>query len=93
MAREAGLFEMAGGSPLRGYLILRQQGGNIPPQWIERSGASRRTRQKKVAHVLRKGSVRQIPEVEDWEVAYRKECFYRGIRILFELERSGKTRL
>jgi len=93
MPREAGLFEMAGGSPLRGYLLLRQQGGNIPPQWIERSSESRRSRQKKLVQVLRKGSIRDIPDVEDWEVAYRKECFYRGIRILFELERAGKTKL
>jgi len=43
--------------------------------------------------ILRKGSIRDVPSVEDWEVAYRKECFYRGIRILFELERNGKTKL
>lgn len=93
MPREAGLFEMAEGSPLRGYLLLRQEGGNIPPQWIERSAASRRNRQKRIAAILKKGSIRDVPNVEDWEVAYRKECFYRGIRILFELERQGKSRL
>jgi hypothetical protein len=93
MPREAELFEMAGGSPLRGYLLLRQQGGNIPPQWIDRSTELRRRRQKGIAQVLRNGSIRDLPFVEDWEVAYRKECFYRGIRILFELERKGKTKL
>jgi hypothetical protein len=93
MPRVAGLFEMAGGSPLRGYLLLRQQGGNIPPQWIKRSRESRRSRQERIAQILRKGSVRDMLSVEDWEVAYRKECFYQGIRILFELERAGKTRL
>lgn len=93
MPRDAGLFEMSEGRPLRGYLLLRQQGGNIPPQWIARSTASRRSRQKSVAMILRKGSIRDVPSVEDWEIAYRKECFYRGIRILFELERTGKTKL
>jgi len=93
MPREAGLFEMAAGSCLRGYLLLRQQGGNIPPQWIERSTESRRNRQKKIAATLRKGSFRDILNVEDWELAYRKECFYRGIRILFDLERKGKSKL
>jgi hypothetical protein len=93
MPREAGLFEMADGSCLRGYLLLRQEGGNIPPQWIERSAESRRGRQKKIAVVLRKGSVGEILAVEDWEIAYKKECFYRGIRILFELERNGKSKL
>lgn len=93
MPREAGLFEMAQGSCLRGYLLLRTQGGNLPPQWIERSTESRRSRQKKIAVALRKGSFRDILDVEDWEIAYRKECFYRGIRILFELERMGKSKL
>ena len=31
--------------------------------------------------------------VEDWEVAYRKECFYRGLRVLLELERDGQSLL
>lgn len=93
MPREAGLFEMTNGSCLRGYLLLRQQGGNIPPQWIERSAKSRRGRQKKIAAALKKGALREILNIEDWEVAYKKECFYRGIRILFELERKGKSRL
>jgi len=93
MTREAGLFEAAGGSSLRGYLILRREGGNVPPQWIERSAASRRGRQDVLATALKDGSPADIVVAEDWEVAYRKECFYRGIRILFELERVGKSKM
>jgi hypothetical protein len=93
MAREAGLFESAAGSPLGGYLILKKDGGNVPPTWIERSKLSRRERQKRLAPALRKGGIAQFTLAEDWELAYRKECFYRGIRILFELERLGESRL
>ena len=31
-----------------------------------------------------------IQAVEDWERVYRKECFYRGLRVLLELERDGQ---
>lgn len=93
MSREAGLFESAGGSPLRGYILLKGRGGNLPPQWINRSQESRRGRQKAVANALRKGKIFEVETVEDWELAYKKECFYRGIRILMELERDGKTKL
>src|SRR5262245_37260372 len=27
----------------------------------------------------------------DWEISYRKECFYNGLRILLELSRDGKS--
>lgn len=73
--------------------MLRQQGGNLPPQWIERSAVSRRRRHRSVADALKNGGITDITIVEDWEIAYRKECFYRGIRILFELERAGKSKL
>jgi len=28
-----------------------------------------------------------------WEIAYRKENFYRGIRVLLELQRNGSSKL
>lgn len=94
MAREAALFEMAGGSPLKGYMILKKNGGgNIPPQWVERAAESRRKRHGDVSKTLRGGSVAEYHVLEDWDLAYRKECFYRGIRVLMELERQGKTKL
>lgn len=93
MTREAGLFEQTNGSPLEAFLLLRQDGGNIPPAWIERSSDSRKKRQKELAIKLDDNSLDAIQLLRDWELAYRKECFYRGIRILMELERSGKTKL
>jgi len=93
MTREAELFEQTDGSPLEAFLLLRQKGGNIPPSWIERSNASRTKRQKELAKSLQDNSLDAVNLLRDWELAYNKECFYRGIRILMELERSGKTKL
>jgi hypothetical protein len=93
MPREASLFEQAGGSVLRGYILMKQGGGNIPPKWIDRASESRRRRHKAAAKALQSGTLADITVLEDWELAYRKECFYYGIRCLLELERSGKTRL
>jgi hypothetical protein len=94
MSREAGLFDEANGSPLRGYLLLKsRRGGNIPPNWIVRSRKSRKGREKDVATAFKKSKRARMTTLEDWELAYRKECFYRGIRALLDLEREGETRL
>jgi len=94
MPREATLFEESGGSVLRAYLLLKSNGSaNIPPNWIERAKDSRKHREGNVAKVLRDGKLKDIIAVEDWELAYRKECFYRGLRILLELERGLKSAL
>ena len=93
MARKAELFERVGGSVVRGYILIKQGGKNISPSWYERAYESRKNRQKKVAKVLSEGGVTDLLTLEDWELAYQKECFYYGIRALIELEREGKTRL
>jgi hypothetical protein len=94
MPREATLFDETAGSVVRAFLLLKSQGSaNIPPSWIDRAHESRKNREPKVAKVLRRGRVTDIVDLENWDLTYRKECFYRGIRILLELERSGKSRL
>jgi hypothetical protein len=94
MAREATLFDEANGSPLRGYLLMKSRGSaNIPPAWIDRSFESRKGREKDVAAAFKSGGVADVMTLEDWEIAYRKECFYYGIRVLLELERKGKSKL
>lgn len=91
MPREADLFEAAHGDPLEGYLLLKNSGGNIPPQWIERARLSRQRRHKQVAQILKNGDWGDIAQLREWSESFRKECFYYGIRVLFELERKGKT--
>lgn len=94
MPREASLFDASKGSVVRAYLLLKQNGSaNIPPTWIERARDSRKSREKDLARVLTKGRLTDLPTLEDWELRYRKECFYHGLRALLELERKGKTRL
>jgi hypothetical protein len=94
MTREATLFDEASGSRLRRYLLLKSQGSaNIPPAWIDRSQKSRKNRERAVAAALKTGGVADVITLEDWELAYRKECFYRGIGALLELGRRGKTKL
>ena len=94
MARDATLFEESGGSALRAYILLKAGGSaNIPPNWIERARESRKNREKEVSSALTDGRIPDLLILEEWELAYRKECFYRGIRILLELERQGKTKL
>jgi len=93
MPREANLFEQAGGSVVRGYILLKQGGGNIPPAWLDRTRESRINRHKAVKEALQTGGIKDIATLEEWELIYRKECFYYGIRVLFELERKGKTKL
>jgi hypothetical protein len=44
------------------------------------------------AHVAIKNANRQFKAVLNrWETAYNKENFYRGIRILLELQRNGSS--
>ena len=95
MARKAALFEESGGSPLRAYLLLKQGDGsaNIPPMWIERARKSRKDREPAVAQAMKRGRPKDIVKLEEWELSFRKEQFYLGLRVLLELERQGKTKL
>lgn len=92
MPREATLFDAANGSPVDGFFILRKNGGNIPPNWIDRASASRVSRQKELAKALKAKKLDAVNLLKDWEIAYRKECFYYGLRALLELERKGRTK-
>jgi hypothetical protein len=43
MAREAELYKAAQGSPLEGYVLLKAEGKNMPPAFIERAAQSQRS--------------------------------------------------
>lgn len=92
MPREATLFEITGGNVTDAFLLLRAEKKNIPPSWIQRAHESRKSREKRLSLFLRKGQLDAIGYMKDWYIAYQKECFYNGIRALFELERKGKTK-
>jgi hypothetical protein len=93
MPREATLFESTNGQVVEAYLALRESGANVPPMWIERARLSRKKKEKELAKLLKAGSLDAVGYLREWEFAYRKECFYHGIRVLMELERQGRSKL
>jgi hypothetical protein len=93
MARKAELFDGTNGDIFLAFLLLREQGANIPPAWIDRSSASRKSREKQLGKLLKSNSLDAVNYLRDWHLAYRKECFYYGLRALLELQRRGKTDL
>jgi hypothetical protein len=107
MPREARLFTSSAGSVVRGYLkfganipprwIKNARGSRkrIEPEIAEGLRSLKRLRIRRPrARVTIRDAQRQLRSVLDrWETAYRKENFYRGIRILLELQREGSSTL
>ena len=93
MPRQAELFDSTQGNLLIAYLLLREEGANIPPAWLDRSHESRKKREKELGRLLKAGKLDAANYIREWELYYRKECFYYGLRALMELQRKGKTKL
>jgi hypothetical protein len=107
MPREARLFRSSSGSAVRGFLKFRanipprwiQNSRNsrkkIEPEIVR----GLRTLVKLRKNRPRARGAQQQPAktlktvLTRWETAYNKENFYRGIRILLELQRSGSSKL
>jgi hypothetical protein len=107
MPREAKLFVSSSGSAVRGFYKFRanipprwiknarNSRKRIEPEIVEalRSVKSIR-RNRPRAQVALKNANKQFKVVlSRWETAYNKENFYRGIRILLELQRNGSSAL
>jgi hypothetical protein len=105
MPREAKLFLSSSGSAVRGFFKFR---ANIPPRWIGNASrkriepeivqalrsVKRIQRNRPRAQVALRNATKQVKAVlRRWETAYNKENFYRGIRILLELQRNGSSAL
>jgi hypothetical protein len=107
MAREAKLFLSSSGSAARGFLRFRanipprwiknaqKSRKHIEPEIVEALRSVRSIqRNRPRAEVALKNANRQLKAVlRRWDTAYNKENFYRGIRILLELQRSGSSKL
>lgn len=93
MPRDAALFDSTSGNLLLAYMALREEGANIPPAWLQRSRESRKKGEKELGQLLKAGKLDAVNHIREWELFYRKECFYYGLRALMELERHGKTKL
>ncbi len=107
MPREAKLFSSSAGSAVRGFIKFRanipprwiknarNSRKRLEPEIVEalRSVKSIR-RNRPRAHVALKNASKEVKAVlTRWETAYQKENFYRGIRILLELQRGGSSAL
>lgn len=107
MPREAKLFASSSGSAVRGYLKFRANIpprwiGNartsrkrIEPAIVEALRSLKRLRKDRPrAQVALRNAQKGLRAVLNrWEIAYDKENFYRGIRILLELQRNGSSKL
>jgi hypothetical protein len=107
MPREAKLFASSFGSAVRGFLKFRANIpprwiGNartsrkrIEPEIVRAFRTLMRlSKDRPRARVAIKNAGKEFRAVLDrWETAYNKENFYRGIRILLELQRNGSSKL
>ena len=107
MPREAKLFLSSSGSAVRGFLRFQanipprwiknaqKSRKRIEPEIVHALSLVRSIqRNRPRAQVAIKNASKQFKSVlSRWETAYNKENFYRGIRILLELQRNGSSKL
>ena len=107
MPRKARLFTSSSGSAARGFLKFRANipprwiknaqtsRKRIEPEIVEalRSLISMRKNRPRAQVALKKAQHEFKAALSRWETAYNKENFYRGIRILLELQRNGSSKL
>jgi hypothetical protein len=107
MPREAKLFASSGGSAVRAFLKFRanipprwiknarNSRKRIEPEVVAAFRSFRHLQKNRPrARVAIRNAQRELRGVLDrWKVAHDKENFYRGIRVLLELQRSGMSRL
>jgi hypothetical protein len=106
MPREAKLFESANGSPVRALFKLqgnippnwiaraRRSRKGLEPDLVASMRRVRRLRKSRPkAHATIRAADQELKMLlRAWEVAYRKESFYNGLRALLEISRDGETR-
>ena len=106
MPREAKLFESANGSPSRALFKLhgnippnwiaraRRSRKSLEPDLVTSMRRVQRLRKTRPnARATIKAAEQELKlRLKDWEVAYRKEAFYHGLRALLEISRDGETR-
>ena len=106
MPREAKLFESANGSPSRALFKLqgnippnwisraRRSRKSLEPELVGAMRKVRRLRKSRPnAHATIRAAQQELTTLlKAWEIAYRKESFYNGLRALLEISRDGETR-
>lgn len=106
MPREAKLFESANGSPARALFKLqgnippnwiaraRRSRKSLEPDLVASMRNVRRLRKTrpKAQATIKAAQQGMKMLLKAWEVAYRKETFYNGLRALLEISRDGETK-
>jgi hypothetical protein len=105
MPREAKLFLSSSGSTVRAYFKFRanipprwirnaqESRKRIEPEVVKalRSVTSIQRNRPRARVALKNANNELKVVLSRWETAYKKENFYRGIRILLELQRNGTS--
>jgi hypothetical protein len=105
MPREARLFMSCSGSPVRGFIKLH--GNITPRWIANAHASRKRLepaineglrslqllrRNHPAAKVATRNAEKKLRSLlRLWETAYQKESFYRGVRVLLELQREGSS--
>ena len=106
MPRKARLFESSSGSAARGFLKFRANipprwiknaqwsRKRVEPEIVQALHSMKRIKENRprAQAALKKATHELKAVLSRWESAYNKENFYRGIRILLELQRNGSSK-
>ena len=106
MPREPKLFESAKGSPVKALFKLqgnippnwinraRRSRKSLEPDLVAAMNTVRKLRKNrpKARATIRAAERELRTRLNAWDVAYRKETFYNGLRALLEISRSGQSR-
>lgn len=106
MPREAQLFDSCSGSPVEGFLKLRANitprwidnartsRKRIEPsikKCLSKLQSLRKNHPRATSTI--KNATKELRDIlNQWELRYRKEAFYRGIRTLLEIDRDGSSK-
>ena len=107
MPREARLFASSSGSVVRGFLKFRANipprwiqnaktsRKKVEPDIVRALTALKRLRKTRPnARVSIRNASKDLRAVlQRWETAYNKESFYRGLRVLLELQRNEASKI
>jgi hypothetical protein len=106
MPREARLFDQSNGSPMRALFKLqgnvppkwilraRRSRKNLEPDVVRALKKLQQVQRRRPnAHAtIKAAKLEAAALLRSWEVSYRKETFYNGLRTLLELSREGSSR-
>jgi len=93
MADHETLFEEANGKIFDAFIILEIPNKFVPPRFATRTRDNRKKIEKGLGKLLKSGKLEALPKLKEWADNYEKECFWNGLRALFELQRDGKTKI